>query len=306
MTNANQQTTISALKQRYDGFLLDAYGVLLDKQQALPGAADLLRDLTQDQVPWLVVTNAASRLPETLSAEFAAFGLEVPAERILTSGSLLADAEVAGPLVGLRALVLGPDESAIYAERAGAQVVTLSDDVEADAIIVADQKGVRWPEHMNQTLSLLMRQLDAGLPPRLLLCNPDLIYPVRSDLPRSLQVGFTAGALAAMIEAVLQAHWPDAGLRFERLGKPSPAIFAAALRQLGASGPISRPVSHPVMLGDQLGTDIAGANAAGIDSVLVGTGLAPTPGSAASDVEPTWHLPSLAQSSETLGAARRG
>ncbi len=42
MINANRQTTISALRECYDAFLLDAYGVLLDKQQALPGAADLI------------------------------------------------------------------------------------------------------------------------------------------------------------------------------------------------------------------------------------------------------------------------
>lgn len=302
MIKANRQTTISALRQRYDGFLLDAYGVLLDKQQALPGAADLLQDLTQDQVPWLVVTNAASRLPETLSADFAELGLAVPPERILTSGALLADSEVTGSLAGLRAVVLGPDESAVYAERAGAKVVALTDAVEAEVIIVADQKAVRWPEHMNQTLSLLMRQLDANQPPRLLLCNPDLIYPISSESVagdadgsqpaggrsvRRRQVGLTAGALAAVIEAVLREHWPEAGLRFERLGKPSPAIFEAAVRKLGASS--------PVMLGDQLGTDIAGATAAGIDSVLVGTGLAPAPGTSTSGIEPTWFLATLGQ-----------
>ncbi len=72
MTNANRKTTFSELRERYDAFLLDAYAVLLDKQQALPGAADLLHELIRNQVPWLLVTNAASRLPETLSAEFAA------------------------------------------------------------------------------------------------------------------------------------------------------------------------------------------------------------------------------------------
>lgn len=273
-------SSISALRERYNGFLLDAYGVLLDKQQALPGAAALIASLTQDQVPWLVVTNSASRLPETLSAEFAAVGLEVPPEHILTSGSLLADAERAAMLQGRTAVVLGTAESVIYAERAGASVVPLSEDVDADAIIIADQKDVRWPDHMDQALSLMVRRLDAGRPLHLLLCNPDLIYPVRPG-----RVAFTAGGLAAMLEAVLHERWPDAGLAFERLGKPSPAIFDAASRRLG--------VSRPVMLGDQLGTDIAGAVAAGIDSVLVSTGLAPASGGADGAVRPTWRLANL-------------
>ncbi|WP_200389725.1 HAD-IA family hydrolase [Thiocapsa imhoffii] len=70
-----------------------------------------------------------------------------------------------------------------------------------------------------------------------------------------------------------------------RLGKPSRAIFEVACRQLGAS--------RPVMLGDQLATDIAGALGAGLDAVLVGTGLAPVAGPAGNRVRPTWALPSL-------------
>lgn len=65
---------LAALRRRYDGFLLDAYGVLLDGERALPGAAALPADLERDGCPWLVVTNAASRLPETLNRGFAAVG----------------------------------------------------------------------------------------------------------------------------------------------------------------------------------------------------------------------------------------
>lgn len=274
-------SSMSALLERYNGFLLDAFGVLLDKHQALPGAVELIETLKREGLPWLVVTNSASRLPETLSAELDALGLRVPPEHILTSGSLLADPEHAGPLTGRRAVVLGPRESAVYAERAGAVVVALTDDVDAEAIIIADQKDLRWPEQMDQLLSLLLRRLDAGRPLQLLLCNPDLIYPVRPG-----RVALTAGALAAMVEAVLHERWPQAGLGFVRLGKPSAAIFEAAQRRLGAD--------RPVMLGDQLATDIAGAAAAGIDSVLVGTGLAPAQGQVTAGAQPTWLLPSLA------------
>lgn len=246
----------------------------------MPGAIELIETLEREAVPWLVVTNSASRLPETLSAELAAFGLPVPPERVLTSGSLLADPAHAGSIDGRRAVVLGPHESRIYAERAGAVVAPLTDDVDAEVIIIADQKGVRWPEHLDRVLSLLLRRLDAGQPLQLLLCNPDLIYPVRPG-----RVALTAGALAAMVEAVLHERWPQAGLGFTRLGKPSSAIFEAARRRLG--------VSRPVMLGDQLATDIAGAAAAEIDSVLVGTGLAPARGEVTVGAQPTWLLPSL-------------
>ncbi|EGV15815.1 HAD-IIA family hydrolase, partial [Thiocapsa marina] len=263
------------------GFLLDAYGVLLDGERALPGAAALLADLDRDGCPWLVVTNAASRLPETLSRGFAAVGLAIPPERILTSGALLADPGVAGNLRGVRALVLGPEGSRRYAERAGAIVVPFEGDVDAEALIVADQQDLCWPDHLDLALSLLVRRLDAGAPLRLLLCNPDLMYPVRPG-----RVALTAGALAAMLEAVIRERWPERGIGFTRLGKPSRAIFDVACRRLGAS--------RPVMLGDQLATDIAGALGAGLDAVLVGTGLAPGRETGRLPVRPTWVLPSLA------------
>jgi ribonucleotide monophosphatase NagD (HAD superfamily) len=107
----------AALRRRYDGLLLDAYGVLLDGERALPGAAASLDDLERDGCAWLVVTNAASRLPETPSQEFATVGLAIPPERILTSGELLSDPGAAGDLRGVRALVLGPAGSRCYAEQ---------------------------------------------------------------------------------------------------------------------------------------------------------------------------------------------
>ena len=268
------------LTQRYDGILIDAYGVLVDKQRALPGAAELLNQLDGSGCPWLVVTNSASRLPETLSAEFAALGIEIPPERMLTSGMLLAAHFAAAGLAGSRCIVLGPEGSRVYTERAGGRVLSLDEDTDAEVLIVADQQGVRMPEDLNLAVSLLLRRLDAGRPVHLLLCNPDLIYPVRPG-----RYGFTAGGLAAMLEAVLHERWPHRGLGFLRLGKPSRPIFEAACRRLGCA--------RPLMIGDQLGTDIAGALRYGMDALLVGSGLAPTDAPDQWPVRPTWFWPTL-------------
>ncbi len=48
------------------------------------------------------------------------------------------------------------------------------------------------------------------------------------------------------------------------------------------------------MIGDQLGTDILGASRFGLDSLLIGSGLAPGGPVASWSVRPTWYLPSLA------------
>ena len=272
---------LDQLVARYDGVLIDAYGVLVDKVRALPGAADLLARLDAAGRPWLVVTNSASRLPETLSAEFAALGIRIPPERMLTSGMLLADHFEQAGLAGSRCVVLGPAESRTYVERAGGRVVALDEDSDAEVLVVADQKDVRMPMDLDLAVSLMLRRIDAGRPLALLLCNPDLIYPVRPG-----RYGFTAGGLAAMLEAVGRERWPGHGVGFLRLGKPNRPIFEAACRRLGAR--------RPLMIGDQLGTDIAGAVRCGLDSLLVGSGLAPRSEAGAWPVRPTWYRPSLA------------
>jgi HAD superfamily hydrolase (TIGR01450 family) len=269
---------------RYDGFLLDAYGVLVDKRSALPGAERLLQRLDAAGRPWLVVTNAASRLPETLTAVFAELGLTIAPEHILTSGMLLADHFTMAGLAGRRCVVIGPDESRRYAERAGGRVVELGEDTDAEVLILADQRQEQLLEEMDLAASLMLRRLDAD-PPKplaLVLCNPDLLYPVRPG-----RFGFTAGGLAAMLEAVLAERLAGRNLGFVRLGKPNRPIFDAARARLGAR--------RPLMIGDQLGTDIAGAAGAGLDSLLVGSGLAPRGGPATWRPRPTWYLPSLAR-----------
>ena len=80
-------TTVRELLGRYDGVLLDVYGVLMDARGPLPGAVELLAALAER--PYAIVTNDASRSPATYAARFANHGIAVPADRFVTSGSLL-------------------------------------------------------------------------------------------------------------------------------------------------------------------------------------------------------------------------
>lgn len=272
-------TTLRHLIAAYDALLLDAYGVLVDKGGPLEGAVELIGRLNALGKPYFILTNSASRLPELMAVEFQALGLAVPAERIITSGLLLTRFFAERGLAVKPCVVLGPEDAVRYVERAGGNVVDLTPDADAEVVVLADQKGFPVLDGMDHTLSLILRRLDAGLPLHLALCNPDLIYPVAPG-----QYGFTAGGLALMIEGVLRERYPEARLEFTRLGKPHAPLFEEAARRSGGG--------RLVMIGDQLATDILGANRYGIDSALVGTGLARRdipPGEAL----PTWLLPSL-------------
>lgn len=271
---------IDRLLARYDALLLDAYGVLVDKSGPLPGATSLINKLNRMGYSYLILTNSASRLPATMAREFFAIGLNIPAERFLTSGVLLSPYFRDQGLAGARCVVLGTEESAAYVSLAGGCVVPLSDTIDTEVVVIADQQGFPLMESMNLLLSLVIRSMDQGNTPHLLLCNPDLLYPVAPG-----HYAFTAGGLAAMLEAVINERYPESKARFVRLGKPHAPLFEAALKHLGKN--------NPVMIGDQLATDILGASRAGIDSALVGTGLSPEGNRTRMDAVPTWFLESI-------------
>jgi HAD superfamily hydrolase (TIGR01450 family) len=275
-------TDIDHLLERYELILLDAYGVLLDKRGALPGARELIGRLNSEQRPYYLLTNSASRLPEIFSAELHAIGLPIPEQRIITSGRLLSRHFAAHQLIGKPCVVLGPDNSAEYVRRAGGVVVSWHE--EAEVVVLADQAGFPLLEGLNAIVNLIVRRRDRGEPIKLLLCNPDLIYPVASG-----EVGITAGALAIMIEGILAERYPGDTHRFHRLGKPHSPIFDYVLTGHGDK--------KAIMIGDQLATDILGAQRCGIDSALVMSGIARM--DALQQVTPLFTLASLEQRSSS-------
>lgn len=273
-------TSFDELIDRYDGFLFDAYGVLVDAGGVAPGAAAALAALVAAGKPYAVVTNDASRLPDTAAARFARVGLPITATQVVSSGMMLAPAVAAGGLVGARAIVLGTADARAYATAAGLSVVEPTDDTVIDALVICDDAGFDFLPGMNAALTACVRALDGGRPLGLLVANPDLVFPRGGG-----RLGFTAGTMAQMIEAVLARRYP-APPRFVAVGKPAAAIFEEGRRRLGVTGPV-------LMVGDQLETDIAGARAAGLDAALIDGVSVWRPDAAPAARAPRWLLPGL-------------
>jgi len=268
-------TTVRELLARYDGVLLDVYGVLMDARGPLPGAGELLAALAGR--PYAIVTNDASRSPATYAARFAKHGITVPADRFVTSGSLLAGYT---PIRGARTCVLGTADSRAYAEAGGAIVVALGD--ELDALAVCDDAGFPFLEGIETALNAVIRAVEAGRRPALVLPNPDLVYPKGGG-----ELGFTAGAIALLIETAVARRFPSLQLRFDHLGKPEPHLFAEAARRLAL------PPERLVMIGDQLETDVAGARAAGVATALLAGVSRWEHARHAATVAPDWLLDAL-------------
>lgn len=271
--------TMPELMHAYAVLLFDAYGVLVHNAGALPGAPEAIQHLNRTGKPYFILTNDASRLPSTTAVRYQAYGLDLTPERIITSGELLSGYFAAHGLAGARCVVLGPVDSARYVERAGGEVVP--PDQPFDVLVVGDETGFPFLETVDTAFSTLCRLIDGQQPVRLVLPNPDIIYPSAQGF------GMASGSVAAMFEGALQARYPErTDLVFTRLGKPHATIFAEARRRSGTS--------DMVMIGDQLGTDIAGARAFGLDAALVHTGVTVAiPASTPAHLRPTYHLRTL-------------
>lgn len=260
MTTAPAPITFSDLRRRHAAVLFDAYGVLLDASGALPGAVEAVHALLRDGQPFLVVTNDASRRAEQAAARYGALGLPLTPAHIISSGMLIGPALIRHGLVGKRVVMLGPRDAQQWAREVGAQVVDPDVHAPADAVVLADEGGYDVIDTLDGVLSMVIAACRTGRPPTLLLANPDLIYPSGGNY-----FGITAGSFALMLEHALALVLGADAPTFEPLGKPSPGHFHAALELLGTR--------DAVMIGDQLRTDIAGANAAGIASAIVLTGV---------------------------------
>lgn len=252
-------TTIDELIERYSVLLLDAYGVLVGTEGALPGAGALIARLNRAGKPYYLLTNDASKLPETASRRYRGFGLDIEPGRIISAGALLPACFAAHGLAGSRCAVLGTQDSLRFVERAGGVPVPLGEDF--DTLVVCDENGFPFLDGIDRTLSALYARIDRGAGVRLILPNPDLVF-----LKSAGEFGIASGTMALMFEAALALRYPGRDdLRFVRLGKPHAAIFAEALRRSGTR--------DMIMIGDQLATDIRGARDFGLAAALVAGGI---------------------------------
>lgn len=250
--------------ERYEAFLVDVDGVLTRGVDALPGAAAALDALRRFGRP-LVLTNNSTRTRDELAQHLRALGFGVRADEVLGS-AFLAARYLALHFGPSSVWVLGEDGISHEMESAGHRIAARPE--EAAWVVVGMDRRLTYDK-----LALALRALVSGA--RVLATNEDATFPTASGLVPG--AGALVGALRGM------------GFPPERVvGKPSPAAFEVALDVLGL-----RP-DRVLMIGDRLDTDIAGAKAAGLDSVLVLTGVSSPEDTERCGIRPTWVAQSLA------------
>lgn len=230
-----------ALVDGYDVVLLDLDGVLFRGGRAIPGAPETIHRLRDRGVRLAFVTNNATRTPDQVVAQLASVGVTAGADEVETSARTAATVLASRGV--RRVLAIGQDGVVQALSEAG--VASVGIDGSPEVVLVGLDRGITYGKLRDASLAV-----QRGAP--LVATNADTTFPAEDGLWPG------AGALLAAVVATT-------GATPEVLGKPAPAIFLAALERAGGG--------RPLVVGDRLDTDVAGAAALGWDSLLVLSGV---------------------------------
>jgi phospholysine phosphohistidine inorganic pyrophosphate phosphatase len=225
--------------RRAGGILFDLDGTVYQEGQAIPGASEALEALRRRGFPFRFTTNTTRRPRTALAARLREMGIPAQAEEILS-----APAAAARWLRdrGVRRAQLLLAE-ATFEEFSGLEIV----DRDPEVVVVGDLgEGWTFPV-LNQAFRNLMDGAD------LLAIQRNRYWHTDGSL------SLDAGPFVAALEY-------GSGKTATLVGKPSPAFFEAAARELGL------PPERIAVVGDDLESDVAGARAAGMLGVAVRTG----------------------------------
>jgi NagD protein len=223
-------------------WLMDMDGVLVHEEVAIPGADRFIARLTELELPFLVLTNNSIYTRRDLSARLRASGLEVPEDAIWTSA--LATARfLQDQRPGGSAFVIGEAGLTTALHDAG---YTLTER-EPDYVVLGETRTYSF-SRITQAIRLIVEGA------RFIATNPDPTGPT-PDGPVP-----ATGSVAALISRAT-------GVDPYFVGKPNPLMMRSALNAIDAHS------ESAAMVGDRMDTDIVSGLEAGMETILVLTGV---------------------------------
>ena len=245
---------LAGVAPNYDAFILDLWGVVHNGHHPYPGVLDCMDRLRNGGKQIILLSNAPRtngyvvEFLEKIGVGRAHF------DHILTSGDITREVLIRRDHIFLKEsgkafYQIGADRDKGLEDGLDYHKVSSVD--EADFLICTGlvDDMTETPENYRD---ILLAALEKDLP--MLCANPDL------TVMRGTTSHYCAGAIAAL--------YGELGGRVELFGKPYPEVYRQAMEKLRISDP------HKILaIGDSMRTDIKGASANGIDSVLVSGGI---------------------------------
>ena len=237
------------------GVVMDMDGVIWRGDEVLPGAHALFELLRERGLPFVAATNNSSKSPADYTRKLSRIGIEgVSEDSILTSGKAAVNYLQQHYPAGTAVHVVGGDGLKGMVARTGYELADV-----ADVVVVGIDFHLTYDK-----LKRAAYLIRAGA--EFIGTNSDRTFP----LPDGLAPG--AGSVLALLQTATDRE-PII------MGKPNRPMFDAALDVLGTTP------ATTLMIGDRLDTDILGAQAAGLKTALVLTGVTPRAELAASPID---------------------
>jgi 4-nitrophenyl phosphatase len=228
-----------------DTLLIDMDGVLYRGSTPVAGLGRFFDFLYRRPIKFMLTSNNSTKTPEEYSEKLREMGVEVDPSLILTSGvatALYLRDRFKSPM---SLYVIG--ENSLKSEILKANPGCILTDESPDAVVTAVDYNLNY--EMLKKACILIRE---GRP--FIATNPDKTFPAEDALYPG------TGALVAFLETC-------SDVKATVIGKPNTVMFDLALKQLGSDKRTT------AVLGDRLETDMLGAHRAGLEGILVLTGI---------------------------------
>jgi NagD protein len=217
-------------------------GVLVHGRRPVPGAGAFIERLRTARAPFLLLTNNSRLTPRDHAARLSEVGIDIREPEIFTAA--LATARfLRQQREGASVFAIGEHGLFRALEQFGLRLV----DTAPDYVVLGETDTLSF-----EALTQAVRMVMAGA--RFIATNPDVNGPA--------ETGIVPGC-GAFAQAVAAA----AGVKPYFVGKPNPLMMREALDQLGVRA------ADAVMVGDRMDTDIVGGTEAGMETILVLTGV---------------------------------
>ena len=257
-------------RREIHSWLMDMDGVLVREEDSIPGADRFLAALKERGLPFLLLTNNSIYTPRDLAARLRASGLDVPETSIWTSAlataSFLADQRPGGSafVIGEAGLTTAlHDEGYTLTER------------DPDYVVLGETRTYSF-----ERIATAIRLITGGS--RFIATNPDPTGPSPTGpLPAT-------GAVAALISRAT-------GVEPYFVGKPNPLMMRSALNAIDAHS------ESTAMIGDRMDTDIVAGLEAGLETILVLTGVTAEAETERYPYRPSRIVESVAELADELG-----
>jgi 4-nitrophenyl phosphatase len=248
--------------KKYKGYLIDLDGTMYKGSERIEAASDFVKKLQEKGIPYLFVTNNSSRTPVQVADKLTGFDIPARPEQVFTTSMATAnyiydlnkDATVY--MIGEEGLETALEEKGFASARE-----------DADVVVVGIDRSINY-----EKLAVACLAVRNGA--TFISTNADIALPTeRGFLPGN-------GSLTSVIAVSTQT-------KPIFIGKPESIIMEQALKVLGT------PKEETIMVGDYYDTDIVAGMNAGLDTLLVHTGVTTKELLAGHEKQPTYAIDSL-------------